>query len=105
MAVFRRADGFAAFHVDSLRSVLVHSYAMTVHKAQGSEFDTVGLILPDRDLPINTREIIYTALTRSRQGVVIVGAREILEAGIRRTISRDSGIVDKLSDAAALSSS
>ena len=56
MAVFRRADGFAAFHVDSLRSVLVHSYAMTVHKAQGSEFDTLGLIFPDRDLPINTRE-------------------------------------------------
>ena len=73
MAVFRRGPGFAVFHVDSLRSVLVHSYAMTVHKAQGSEFDTLGFILPDRDLPINTREIIYTALTRSRQGVVIVG--------------------------------
>ena len=98
MAVFRRSGRFAAFHVDSLRSVLVHSYAMTVHKAQGSEFNTLGLILPDNDLPINTREIIYTALTRSRQGVVIIGAREILEAGINRTISRDSGIVDKLRD-------
>ena len=96
MAVFRRGQRFAAFSVDSLRSVLVHSYAMTVHKAQGSEFDTLGLILPDRDLPINTREIIYTALTRSRQGVVIVGAREILEAGIRRSIVRETGIVDKL---------
>jgi exodeoxyribonuclease V alpha subunit len=98
MAVFRRGPGFAAFHVDSLRSVLVHSYAMTVHKAQGSEFDTLGFILPERDLPINTREIIYTALTRSRQGVVIVGTRDVLEAGIRRKISRDSGIVDKLTD-------
>jgi exodeoxyribonuclease V alpha subunit len=96
MAVFRRSGRFAAFHVDSLRSVLVHSYAMTVHKAQGSEFNNLGLILPDNDLPINTREIIYTALTRSRQGVVIVGARGILEAGINRTISRDSGIVAKL---------
>ncbi len=99
MALFRRPDGFAAFHVDSLRSVLVHSYAMTVHKAQGSEFDTLALIMPDRDLPISTREIIYTALTRSRQSVVIVGSREILEAGIKRTISRDSGIVDKLKNA------
>ena len=98
MAVFRRPDGFAAFHVDSLRSVLVHSYAMTVHKAQGSEFDTLALIMPDRDLPINTREIIYTALTRSRQSVVIIGNREILEAGIKRTISRDSGIIDKLEE-------
>ena len=66
MAIFPRSDGFAAFHIDSLRPVLLHSYAMTVHKAQGSEFDRVALILPDRDLPINTREILYTALTRSR---------------------------------------
>jgi exodeoxyribonuclease V alpha subunit len=100
MAVFRRSDGFVAFHVDSLRSVLVHSYAMTVHKAQGSEFNSVAIVLPDRDLPINTREIIYTALTRSRQGAVIIGDREILDAGIRRTISRDSGIVAKLRGAA-----
>ena len=100
MVVFRRGHGFVAFHVDALRSVLTHSYAMTVHKAQGSEFDTVGLILPDRDLPITTREILYTALTRSRQSVVIVGNREILEAGIRKTISRDTGIVDKLRMAA-----
>ena len=96
MAVFPRTDGMTAFHVDSLRSVLLHSYAMTVHKAQGSEFETVGLILPDQDLPINTREILYTALTRSRRSVVIVGGREILKAGIRRTISRESGIVEKL---------
>jgi exodeoxyribonuclease V alpha subunit len=97
MAVFRRSgtESFAAFAVDSLRPVLVHAYAMTVHKAQGSEFDTLALVLPDRDLPINSREILYTALTRSRQGVVIVGAREILEAGIKRTIARDSGIVEK----------
>ena len=104
MAVFRRSDGFVAFHVDSLRSVLVHSYAMTVHKAQGSEFNTVAIILPDRDLPINTREIIYTALTRSRQGAVIIGSREILDAGISRTISRDSGIVGKFRRGAVNSS-
>ena len=101
MVVFPRAEGFAAFHLDSLRSVLLHSYAMTVHKAQGSEFDRVALILPDRDLPINTREILYTALTRSRSSVVIVGSREIFEAGIARTISRDSGIAEKLANAAA----
>ena len=46
MAVFPRSDGFAAFHIDSLRSVLLHSYAMTVHKAQGSEFDRVALSCP-----------------------------------------------------------
>jgi exodeoxyribonuclease V alpha subunit len=69
---------------------------MTVHKAQGSEFDCVSLFLPDRDIPINTREILYTALTRSRSSAVIVGRREILESGIARAISRDSGIAEKL---------
>ena len=68
-AVFPRpGGGLAAFHVESLKSVLLHSFAMTVHKAQGSEFDQVALILPDRDLPINTREILYTALTSEPSG-------------------------------------
>ncbi len=96
MAVFPRSERFAAFHIDSLRPVLLHSYAMTVHKAQGSEFDRVALILPDRDLPINTVEILYTALTRSRSSVVIIGRREILETGITRKIVRNCGIIEKL---------
>jgi exodeoxyribonuclease V alpha subunit len=96
MAVFRRSEGFAAFHLESLQSSLALSYAMTVHKAQGSEFDRVALFLPDRDLPINTREILYTALTRARRSAVIVGDREIFEAGIKKTIERDSGIAEKL---------
>ncbi len=99
MVVFPQAGGFAAFHLQSLRSNLVHSYAMTVHKAQGSEFDCVALFLPDLDIPINTREILYTALTRSRSGVVIVGSRDIFESGIARAISRDSGIAEKLRSA------
>jgi exodeoxyribonuclease V alpha subunit len=99
MAVFPRLESFAPFDIGSLRSVLVHSYAMTVHKAQGSEFDTVVLVLPDRDFPMNTREILYTAVTRSRRSVVIVGSREILEKGIARAIGRDSGIAEKLRNA------
>jgi exodeoxyribonuclease V alpha subunit len=100
MAVFPRSKGFAAFHLQSLRSVLLHSYAMTVHKAQGSEFDCVALFLPDNDIPINTREILYTALTRSRSSVVVVGRSDIFAAGIAKAISRDSGIAEKLRNVA-----
>ena len=74
---------------------------MTVHKAQGSEFDRVAIILPDRDLPINTREILYTALTRSRTSAVLVGRRDILMIGVARGIARESGIAEKLRDAFA----
>ena len=40
-------------------------YAMTVHKSQGSEFDHIALLLPEKDNPLLTRELIYTALTRA----------------------------------------
>jgi exodeoxyribonuclease V alpha subunit len=95
-AVFPRSGGFAAFHLESLRSVLLHCYTMTVHKAQGSEFDQVALILPDRDLPISTREVLYTALTRSRSSTVVIGRRDIFESAITRVSARDSGIAEKL---------
>jgi exodeoxyribonuclease V alpha subunit len=96
MVVFRQPHGFAAFPIGSLRPVLRHAYAMTVHKSQGSEFDHVALVLPDRDLPINTPEILYTAITRSRTSVVIVGQRDIFDSGVKRSITRDSGIAEKL---------
>jgi exodeoxyribonuclease V alpha subunit len=98
MVVFPQPQGLVPFPAESLRPHLQHSYAMTVHKAQGSEFDRVAIIVPDRDLPINTREILYTALTRSRTSAVLVGRRDIFESGIARKISRESGIAEKLRD-------
>ena len=50
-------------------------YAMTVHKAQGSEFDRVLLILPDQASPVLTREMLYTAVTRARKRVEIWARR------------------------------
>jgi exodeoxyribonuclease V alpha subunit len=96
MVVFRQARGFVVFPIGSLRPVLRHAYAMTVHKAQGSEFDNVALVLPDRDLPINTPEILYTAITRSRRSVVILGQHNIFDSGVSRAVTRDSGIAEKL---------
>jgi exodeoxyribonuclease V alpha subunit len=96
MAVFRRASGFAAFDLAALRESLELCYATTIHKAQGSEFDTVAVLLPDRDLPILTREALYTAVTRSRHGVAIVGEENLLHAGIARGVERFSGLAEEL---------
>jgi exodeoxyribonuclease V alpha subunit len=71
-------------------------YAMTVHKSQGSEFDEVLFILPDRDFPILTRELIYTALTRAREKITIWGTRAIIRNAIARQIKRTSGLRDAL---------
>jgi exodeoxyribonuclease V alpha subunit len=96
MAVFPREAGFVPFRIESLRTNLRHSYALTVHKAQGSEYEQVALILPDVDLPINSREILYTALTRSRKAVTILGTRGILMQGIARRVHRSSGVAELL---------
>jgi exodeoxyribonuclease V alpha subunit len=71
-------------------------YAMSVHKSQGTEFQRVVLILPDRDSPLLTRELIYTAVTRARQTVEIWGRQDILMAAVQRRIHRASGLRNKL---------
>jgi exodeoxyribonuclease V alpha subunit len=57
---------------------------MTVHKAQGSKFDRILLILPDQASPVLTREMLYTAVTRARTRVEIWARREVIEASIEK---------------------
>jgi exodeoxyribonuclease V alpha subunit len=95
MAVFRRGEGFWVFPVHSLTD-LAASWAMTVHKAQGSEFDDVAVVLPDVDMPLLTRELIYTAMTRARRSVLFIGARDLLARAVSRTVERSSGIAERL---------
>lgn len=71
-------------------------FAMTVHKSQGSEFDHVLLILPDRDVPLLTRELIYTGLTRARASVQVWGVESIFKNAVSRRIERTSGLRDLL---------
>jgi exodeoxyribonuclease V alpha subunit len=96
MAVFRRDGGFITFHLAALRESLELCYATTIHKAQGSEFDAVAIMLPERDLPILTREALYTAVTRSRRSSAIVGEEELLRIAISRAMERFSGLGEEI---------
>jgi exodeoxyribonuclease V alpha subunit len=96
MAIFPRGDNFVAFRFEALREFVELSYAMTVHKAQGSEFDSVAIVLPEKPIAVLTREIIYTAVSRSRTSVVIVGAESILSSAIATRVERFSGLTDRL---------
>ena len=98
MAVFPRGDNFVAFNLDALRDRLELCYAMTVHKAQGSEFDAVALMLPEKDHPILTRELVYTAVSRARRSVIVVGSRAVLESAVARRIERYSGVRERLAE-------
>jgi exodeoxyribonuclease V alpha subunit len=71
-------------------------WAMSVHKSQGSEFDAVLVVLPERSSPLLTREMLYTAITRARRSVVVWGARERLVECIERRVERRSGLRDAL---------
>jgi exodeoxyribonuclease V alpha subunit len=95
MAVFPRGSRFDVFPLDSLGD-LAPSFAMTVHKAQGSEFDHVAIVLPDTDLPLLTRELVYTAMTRARRSVLLVGDPDLLARAVSRALERFSGVAARL---------
>jgi exodeoxyribonuclease V alpha subunit len=104
--VIARADGrvVAAFErqgevveVSPARLAAVETvYAMTVHKAQGSQFDTVAVLLPNPESPILTRELLYTAVSRARQRVIIVGSEASVRSAVDRPIARASGLRARL---------
>lgn len=71
-------------------------YAMTVHKSQGSEFDKVLLLLPDKDYPVLTRELTYTGITRAKESVKIWANEDVFRAAVSRRTERMSGLRDAL---------
>jgi exodeoxyribonuclease V alpha subunit len=71
-------------------------FALTIHKGQGSEFDRVLLILPDRDAAVLTRELIYTGITRAREQVEIWGKKTTFCRAVSRRIQRSSGLREAL---------
>ena len=68
------------------------AFAMTVHKAQGSEFDAVWLLLPTRPNRVLSRELVYTGITRARRELHVAGSAEVIEAALARHVGRWSGL-------------
>jgi exodeoxyribonuclease V alpha subunit len=72
------------------------AWALTVHKAQGSEFSRIALVLPPRESRVATRELLYTGLTRARETVEVWATEPALRAAIARGIRRASGLAERL---------
>ena len=68
------------------------TWAMTVHKSQGSEFDHAALILPSQHSPVVTRELVYTAVTRARRRLSLYADERILSSAIATRTERRSGL-------------
>ncbi|MDP1539433.1 MAG: exodeoxyribonuclease V subunit alpha [Moraxellaceae bacterium] len=71
-------------------------FAMTVHKSQGSEFDQVAFVMPDYDVPVLTRELVYTAVTRPKQRLLLCVYSPVWELAINRNTMRTSGLRKRL---------
>lgn len=70
--------------------------AMTIHKSQGSQFDTVAVLLPPAESPLLTRELLYTAVTRARRRLIVIGEAASVRAAIGRPVARASGLESAL---------
>ncbi|MFJ2836619.1 exodeoxyribonuclease V subunit alpha [Nocardia sp. NPDC087230] len=71
---------------------VVTVFAMTIHRSQGSQYDTVSVVLPEPESTLLTRELLYTAITRARTHVRIIGTEEAIRAAIGRRVLRASGL-------------
>jgi exodeoxyribonuclease V alpha subunit len=94
-AAFER--GRELLHFSPLRLSAVDTvYAMTIHKSQGSQFDTAAVLLPAAGSRLLTRELLYTAVTRARRELILVGTEEAIRHAVARPVARASGLSERL---------
>ena len=89
------AQGLRIFHPAALPAH-ASAFALTVHKAQGSECDQAWIVLPQQDARTLTRELLYTALTRARQQVHLFAREDILRTLLARKAQRIAGLTERL---------
>jgi exodeoxyribonuclease V alpha subunit len=94
-AVFDRRGEILAVRPTRLASV-DSLYAMTIHKAQGSQFGAVVVVLPEPTSPVLTRELLYTAVTRAQAQLTVIGSEAAVRAAVRRPVARASGLAEAL---------
>jgi exodeoxyribonuclease V alpha subunit len=101
VVVDRGSDGLVAAFARGSRPVLVPRgrladvvtvHAMTIPCSQGSQYDAASLVLPATASSLLTRQLLYTAITRARSHVRVLGTEETVRAGIERQVLRASGL-------------
>ncbi len=92
VAAFERGLRFSPTRLSAVDT----AYALTIHKSQGSQFGTAAVLLPEPDARILTRELLYTAVTRAQERLILAGSEASIRAAIARPIARASGLRDRL---------
>ena len=94
-AAFQRGGDLLEFTPTRLGAIET-AFAMTIHKSQGSQFDTAVVLLPARTSRILTRELLYTAATRARTRLVVVGTETMVRAAVSTPVARASALRSRL---------
>jgi exodeoxyribonuclease V alpha subunit len=95
-AAFERGGELLEFTPTRLGAIKT-AFAMTIHKSQGSQFDTAVVLLPAPTSQVLTRELLYTAATRARTRLALVGTADAIRAAVTRPVTRASGLGARLS--------
>jgi len=72
------------------------AFAITVHKSQGSEFEQVMFVLPEDNMPILSRELLYTAITRAKEKIILSGSEILFKQALKRSVVRSGGLMDQI---------
>jgi exodeoxyribonuclease V alpha subunit len=102
-AYFLASDGTARSILPARLPAHDTVFAMTIHKSQGSEFDDVLLVLPDKPSLVLSRELLYTGLTRAKQHLTLLARQEIVEYAVQTRSLRGSGLREALNTQQAAS--
>jgi len=96
IACFDTIEGENVFHTEQLLPPYSDAFAVTVHKSQGSEADSVLLLLSDQPNRILTRELFYTAVSRARRQLTIIGNSDIIQFCIENPTQRASRLGERI---------
>jgi len=96
MKVFFNKDGSMVGILPSRLAEYSTAFALTVHKSQGSEFENILLVLPDKRSKVLSRELLYTAVTRAKHSVKIIGDASVFSEAVGYSLARNSGLKDYL---------
>lgn len=95
VAAFRRGGETVLLPLVRLSDVRP-MHVMTVHRAQGSQFEQVTVLLPPAGSPLATRQTFYTAITRASRHVRVIGSEDAVIASVQRPAARATGLRDRL---------